>query len=182
VFTSPDLYASSRRVVLDPGTSPAALPESDEGPPETRGRDAPVLDGRQQDEARLTLLMEALPELGQLLCVWADTDGAELAPHRALIGDRAVADYDVALGVLQLQPEHPVAAEDRQRVETPAESCAQMIDVLVERGAQDQPPPVVVFGLHTHSAGDRDFAVKQLLNLPSTVHGLVNPKHLFTDC
>ena len=48
-------------------------------------------------------------------------------------------------------------------MEAPAKGRAEMIDVRVERRAQDQTFAIIVFDPHAHSAGNRDFAMKQLL-------------------
>src|SRR5688500_12820166 len=107
----------------------ASLAQGDKGSTEARGDAALLFDGRVERDARLASLPEPTLEIGQLVRLRADADRAEFAAHRTLVRDRALADHDVAFDVLQLHPEHSVAAEDGQRVDAAAEARAEMIGV-----------------------------------------------------
>src|ERR1700755_3212955 len=97
------------------------LAHGDERPSEAHGSDAFVLYRRRERDARPAFLLEVTPERLQLLLVRTSADGADVAAHRTLVRDRAVADDEVTFSLAQFQPQQPVAAQHRERVEAPAE-------------------------------------------------------------
>ena len=67
--------------------------------------------------------------------------------------------------ILQFQPKQSVATKQRQRIQTSAKRCAQVIDIRLERIMEHEAFAIVVFDRHTHYARVWDSALKQLFYL-----------------
>src|ERR671930_763614 len=79
-----------------------ALPHGDKHPLKMHRRLALVFDGCRESDPSFALLMKSSLKLLQHIRTGTNADSTNLAPHRTLIGDSALANDDVAFSIFQL--------------------------------------------------------------------------------